>query len=45
MRTNEIQAAIKDEKLDGWLFFDHHLALVLHEAPNELDGFFHARVR
>src|SRR5579871_6035437 len=24
MRITEIQAALKDEGLDGWLFFDHH---------------------
>ncbi len=24
MNIAEIQAAIRDEKLDGWLFFDHH---------------------
>src|SRR5438874_12989794 len=24
MRLAEIQAALKDEGLDGWLFFDHH---------------------
>jgi Xaa-Pro dipeptidase len=24
MRLTEIQAALKDEGLDGWLFFDHH---------------------
>jgi Xaa-Pro dipeptidase len=24
MRLDEIQAALRDEKLDGWLFFDHH---------------------
>lgn len=24
MNISEIQAAIRDEKLDGWLFFDHH---------------------
>src|ERR1700722_16073978 len=24
MRTNEIQAALREEGLDGWLFFDHH---------------------
>ncbi len=24
MRLGEIQAALKDEGLDGWLFFDHH---------------------
>lgn len=24
MRIAEIQAALRDEKLDGWLFFDHH---------------------
>jgi Xaa-Pro aminopeptidase len=24
MRLDEIQAALREEKLDGWLFFDHH---------------------
>jgi Xaa-Pro dipeptidase len=24
MQTKEIQEALRDEKLDGWLFFDHH---------------------
>jgi Xaa-Pro dipeptidase len=24
MRLEEIQAALREEKLDGWLFFDHH---------------------
>jgi len=24
MRLEEIQRALRDEKLDGWLFFDHH---------------------
>jgi Xaa-Pro dipeptidase len=24
MRLREIQAALEEEKLDGWLFFDHH---------------------
>ena len=24
MRLEEIQAALRDEGLDGWLFFDHH---------------------
>jgi Xaa-Pro dipeptidase len=24
MRLAEIQAALRDERLDGWLFFDHH---------------------
>src|SRR5580693_8185859 len=24
MRLHEIQAALRDERLDGWLFFDHH---------------------
>src|SRR5580700_10242552 len=24
MRLAEIQAALREEKLDGWLFFDHH---------------------
>jgi Xaa-Pro aminopeptidase len=24
MRLKEIQAALREEKLDGWLFFDHH---------------------
>ena len=24
MRLDEIQRALQDEKLDGWLFFDHH---------------------
>lgn len=24
MRLQELQAALRDEKLDGWLFFDHH---------------------
>ena len=24
MRLDEIQAALRDERLDGWLFFDHH---------------------
>ncbi len=24
MRIQEIQAAIREEGLDGWLFFDHH---------------------
>lgn len=24
MRLNEIQAALREEGLDGWLFFDHH---------------------
>ena len=24
MRLQEIQAALRDEGLDGWLFFDHH---------------------
>jgi Xaa-Pro dipeptidase len=24
MRLDEIQRALRDEKLDGWLFFDHH---------------------
>src|SRR5690348_9505570 len=24
MRINEIQAALREEGLDGWLFFDHH---------------------
>ena len=24
MQTEEIQKALRDEKLDGWLFFDHH---------------------
>src|SRR5580692_10899720 len=24
MRLEEIQAALKEEGLDGWLFFDHH---------------------
>jgi Xaa-Pro dipeptidase len=24
MRLEEIQSALRDEKLDGWLFFDHH---------------------
>ena len=24
MRLREIQTALRDEKLDGWLFFDHH---------------------
>src|SRR6266849_3056054 len=24
MKVDEIQAALKDEGLDGWLFFDHH---------------------
>jgi Xaa-Pro aminopeptidase len=41
MQINEIQAALKDEHLDGWLFFDHHLRdplayLVLgFEAPRK----------
>jgi Xaa-Pro aminopeptidase len=25
MKLNEIQAALRQEKVDGWLFFDHHL--------------------
>jgi Xaa-Pro dipeptidase len=25
MNIGEIQAALRDERLDGWLFFDHHL--------------------
>src|ERR1700748_3371598 len=25
MQIDQIQAALKQEKLDGWLFFDHHL--------------------
>jgi len=24
MKLDDIQAALRDEKLDGWLFFDHH---------------------
>ena len=24
MRLEQIQAALRDEGLDGWLFFDHH---------------------
>ena len=24
MRLKEIQAALREEGLDGWLFFDHH---------------------
>ncbi len=24
MQIDEIQKALRDEKLDGWLFFDHH---------------------
>src|SRR5262249_13427486 len=24
MRLEEIQTALRDERLDGWLFFDHH---------------------
>jgi len=24
MRLTEIQAALREEGLDGWLFFDHH---------------------
>ena len=24
MHLDEIQKALRDEKLDGWLFFDHH---------------------
>jgi hypothetical protein len=24
MRLTEIQTALRDERLDGWLFFDHH---------------------
>src|SRR6202041_2860183 len=24
MRMDEIQAALREEGLDGWLFFDHH---------------------
>jgi len=41
MNLAEIQAALKDEGLDGWLFFDHHhrdpLAYrVLNFAPNSI---------
>ena len=24
MQLTEIQHALREEKLDGWLFFDHH---------------------
>ena len=37
MRLNEIQAALREECLDGWLFFDHHVRDLLSYRVLGLD--------
>ena len=37
MKLEEIQAALREEKLDGWLFFDHHVRDLLSYRVLGLD--------